>query len=321
MVDREVTVLRHHRMRNAKIIHMDRVRCAVSPREDSCRLLNSKVGRIGATMGGGHGVYMLWGIDESGKPRINVGCGDFKQRFADHSKDPEYKFWEYTAVFTAMSMSRKGTSGRKRGAKQLRHQIESALTYMVRQAEKKHLCETHNKRPIGKEASPGSDAHMIMESLQSCLPHIGLDIFKGASAAPPRVPQVNDDRPDALTPRRSTLPKKVQRRSVTDAQLRLKGPHGVDAKGYSAGPGKEFVVLAGSKASKTESPSISQHKHVHNQRKQLRSLGILVDAGAVLEFSRDHIFSAPSTAAGVCLGRGASLKYSWKDASGRPPGA
>ena len=94
--------------------------------------------------------------------------------------------------------------------------------------------------------------------------------------------------------------------------LFLKGK-GISAQGYEDAGG--FVVRSGSQAVKEEVASI--HTYLSNQRKALLSHGLLEDDGTVYRLVQDYVFSSPSTASGVLLGRASSGPAEWKDRNGR----
>lgn len=97
-----------------------------------------------------------------------------------------------------------------------------------------------------------------------------------------------------------------------DDQLYLRGPQ-ADARGRDLPEG--FMVTAGSTARLEEVPSI--HAYLRELRKLLVTQGVLKPVPGALEFTSDHVFKSPSTAAGVLLGRAANGRTEWKDAQGR----
>jgi len=86
---------------------------------------------------------------------------------------------------------------------------------------------------------------------------------------------------------------------------------GVEAKGCMTSEG--FVVMAGSEAVPKETPSVPGN--VSKLRTDLYKSGVLVSDGKAFKFTKDHIFSSPSAAAGVVLGRAASGPEEWKPES------
>ncbi len=92
----------------------------------------------------------------------------------------------------------------------------------------------------------------------------------------------------------------------------IKAARGADGIGEPTSDG--FVVLKGSKA--TVSTVASMTSNFINLRQKLISEEVLIDKGEILEFSEDYIFSSPSTAATIILGRNANGLTEWRLKSG-----
>ena len=91
---------------------------------------------------------------------------------------------------------------------------------------------------------------------------------------------------------------------------------GVQASGFEASQG--FVVEAGSHAVGETAPSMQQHvRGMFDLRQELIGNGVLVAEGGGYRFSQDYVFTSPSTAAAVVLGRSANGRIEWKDVQGR----
>lgn len=88
---------------------------------------------------------------------------------------------------------------------------------------------------------------------------------------------------------------------------------GIKATGYEDAKG--FVVRDGSQLVKNEVPSI--HQYMTTLRNDFVEQGVIVESGQNLAFTQDQVFSSPSTAAGVILGRTANGRIEWKTADGR----
>jgi hypothetical protein len=88
----------------------------------------------------------------------------------------------------------------------------------------------------------------------------------------------------------------------------IKSARGADAHGEPTSEG--FVVFKGSKASSTEVNSLAPSFAM--LRKRLIEEGVLVNKGEYYEFSDDSIFSSPSSAAVVVMGRNANGLTEWK---------
>lgn len=88
---------------------------------------------------------------------------------------------------------------------------------------------------------------------------------------------------------------------------------GIKAKGYETSRG--FVVLEGSEGVTKEVPSI--HQYLTNLRNDLVKKGVLQGKNGHYVFTEDYIFSSPSTAAGVVLGRSSNGRTCWRNGNGK----
>lgn len=93
----------------------------------------------------------------------------------------------------------------------------------------------------------------------------------------------------------------------------IKAARGADGQGEPSSDG--FVVLKGSKAAGTIVNSMTQN--FITLRQKLINEGVLVDKGEYYEFSDDYIFSSPSTAAVMVMGRSANGLTEWKQKNGK----
>ena len=93
----------------------------------------------------------------------------------------------------------------------------------------------------------------------------------------------------------------------------LKAARGADAQGEPTSDG--FVVFKGSKAAGSTVASITPS--FLTLRQKLIKEGVLVDKGDYFEFPDDYIFSSPSTAACMVLGRNANGLTEWKLKEGK----
>ena len=75
------------------------------------------------------------------------------------------------------------------------------------------------------------------------------------------------------------------------------------------------MVQSGSRAVKVEVPSC--HAYVKELRSALVDNGVLKASGDGYAFTQNYIFSSPSTAAGVVLGRSANGRMEWKAKDGK----
>ena len=88
----------------------------------------------------------------------------------------------------------------------------------------------------------------------------------------------------------------------------IKAARGADAEGLSTSEG--FVVLKKSRVAGSTVASMAQSFLFLRQK--LVDERILIDNGNFLEFAEDYIFSSPSTAATIVMGRNANGLIEWK---------
>jgi Domain of unknown function (DUF4357) len=102
--------------------------------------------------------------------------------------------------------------------------------------------------------------------------------------------------------------------TATDAEVyMIAAVRGAKARAVLANDG--MVVLKDSAAAGSEVPSTPES--FTRLRQLLIKDGVLVQQNGNLVFTQNHLFSSPSAAAGVVLGRSANGWIEWKDASGR----
>lgn len=89
----------------------------------------------------------------------------------------------------------------------------------------------------------------------------------------------------------------------------IKAARGADGQGEPTSDG--FVVFKGSKAAGSTVTSMTPN--FVTLRQKLIDEGVLLNKGAYLEFPEDYIFSSPSTAASIVLGRNANGLTEWKE--------
>jgi len=93
----------------------------------------------------------------------------------------------------------------------------------------------------------------------------------------------------------------------------IKGTRGAEGQGEQTSDG--FVVFKGSKAAGNTVASMTLS--LNNMRQKLVNESIIVKKDGYFEFPEDHIFSSPSTAASIVLGRNANGLMEWKLKDGR----
>lgn len=122
--------------------------------------------------------------------------------------------------------------------------------------------------------------------------------------------QANSQEPYDNTPDPEAIPEiRAPRQNSQGKNILLLRRHGrVIARGYKDTGGRQFVVLAGSRAAAEVQPSGKSSKTL---RKSLLSEGIFRKEGDALVLTRDYAFSSWSNAAVVFLGVSASGPREW----------
>lgn len=92
-----------------------------------------------------------------------------------------------------------------------------------------------------------------------------------------------------------------------------KGVRGADGQGEQTSDG--FVVFKGSKAAGVAVASMTAN--FVTLRQKLIDEGVLINKGEYFEFPDDYIFTSPSTAASMVLGRNANGLVEWKQKDGK----
>jgi hypothetical protein len=88
----------------------------------------------------------------------------------------------------------------------------------------------------------------------------------------------------------------------------IKAARGADAQGEATSDG--FVVFEGSKAAKTTSPSYTAN--LIKLRNGLLESGVIIEENGDIVFPDDYLFSSPSAAASIVMGRNSNGLTEWK---------
>jgi hypothetical protein len=161
--------------------------------------------------------------------------------------------------------------------------LEARLVQLAAEAKRCELDNTNVPQMPALSGADTADAELYLADMLLCLPVVGVSFFE-----------------------------KPQGPTGKSRELFLSGK-GIQARGYE-GPGG-FVVRSGSQAVKNEVASI--HTYLSDLRKALLNQNIFEDTGTAYQLAQDYIFTSPSTAAGVLLGRSANGRAEWKDAERR----
>lgn len=222
-------------------------------------------------------VYLLRGPDEEDPSGTKVYIGE-----ADSARKRldthlrESDWWEEAIVFTSKDENLNKAY--------VRH-LEARLIEIARMAKRSRLTNIQPSPATRLSEADLADAEGFLQNMLLLYPVLGVDAFE--------------------------LPR-VREAEVTDRPLlHLKGP---DCKATGRDLPEGFVVYAGALARATTVPSIHAYMAAHRER--LRADGVLESAGSSLRLTQDFMFSSPSLAAAVFLGRNANGRVEWQDEDG-----
>ncbi len=228
------------------------------------------------------GVYFLMGeLSEAGLPRTYIGqSGNVGKRLEQHHQNKD--FWNRAFVVISLTNSLTQT-----------HAL--FLEWLaIAEATKAGRYGLENGNTGSQPYTPAplqADCHEIHETAATLLATLGQPIFE---------PLTN------VTTAKGTV------------ELFYCKGSGADGVGEYTTEG--FVVHKGSKGRAEIVPHIQATSH-ERMRSQLITEGVLTEiagsAGSLLVFTRDHLFSSPSTAAMAVMGRSANGWVEWKTASGK----
>ncbi len=225
------------------------------------------------------GVYLLLGPREDGEGEmLYIGEGDpVRPRLESHYAQKD--FWNRAVCFVAAP-----------GQLNKAHVqfLEANLIRLAKAAKRLPLDNGNQPAEPSLSEADCADMQVFLENMLGMLPVLGIHAFEQAAQM-------------AAT--------------VAQTVLTCRGK-GVTANGYEATQG--FVVRSGSQAVGESVPSMQQHvRGMFDVREELIGNGVLQREGDHFLFAQDYVFSSPSTAAAVVLGRSANGRIEWKDAKGR----
>jgi hypothetical protein len=163
--------------------------------------------------------------------------------------------------------------------------LESRLHDLARSAKQCNLENAVAPAPPTLSEAERADVESFLLDILSICPLLGLSVFEKAEGL----------------------------HRGTDTLMLFISAKGVMARGYEDPRG--FVVCKGSEFFTDETPS--SHAYLRTLRKDLVSKGVVSEERGRLRFNQDHVFTSPSTAAGVVLGRNSNGRETWKTEDGR----
>nr|WP_315489348.1 GIY-YIG nuclease family protein [uncultured Rhodoferax sp.] len=236
------------------------------------------------------GVYLLLGPRPDGEgDMLYVGEGDpIRPRLESHYAQKD--FWTRAIGFTTT------TAGQLNKAHV--QFLESRLIALARAAKRLPLDNANQPAEPSLSEADRADMEVFLGHMLGMLPVLGVHAFERAP-------------------------------SYVAAALATSGAAAADASGVLYCKGKDvvalgyestqgFVVKSGSFAVAEAVPSLQDNWPARiTQRRDLLEAGVLVPDGAALRFTQDYVFTSPSLAAVMILGRHTNGRTKWKDAQGR----
>jgi len=222
------------------------------------------------------GIYFLFGKNEIGKDIIYIGEAEtVYSRLLQHLNQKD--FWNEAIIFIS-----KDENLNKAHIKYL----ENKLYEIAKQVNRYHIDNTTVPTLSSISESDRAEMEEFLENVKLLVSTLGHKAF------------------DTKRETSSIKPKDV---------FYLKGPRGADAHGLPTSDG--FLVLKGSKAAESTTPSIASN--LVKLRSKIIDQGAIILKKGYFEFPDDFIFSSASAAASIVLGRNANGLSEWKFQSGK----
>ena len=232
------------------------------------------------------GVYLLFGKDEANKDLVYVGEAEtIFSRLNQHLSQKD--FWHEVIVFVS-----KDENLNKAHIKYL----ESRLYELAKGIDRYQVVNAVTPTRSAIAESDRSEMEEYVEYVRMLVSTLGHKVFDDKRELDNKSNVMISQETFALSTAGTISPERY-----------------AEAKGMITSDG--FVVFKGSKAALTTVESIT--KGFVDRRMNLIENGILKLTGNAYEFTEDHIFNSPSTAAAIVLGRNANGLIEWRLSSGK----
>jgi hypothetical protein len=219
------------------------------------------------------GVYLLFGKNETGKDLVYIGEAESVfKRIIQHLTQKDV--WTETIIFIS-----KDENLNKAHIKYL----ENRLYELAKTVNRYQIENTTIPTQSSIAESDRAEMEEFIENIKILTNTLGHKVF--------------EEKREIKTP-------KQQARET----FYIKAIRGADASGELTADG--FVVLKGSKVADSTVPSLT-HSFMR-LRDELIETGVIKKVNGILEFTEDHVFSSPSTAAVMVMGRNANGLTEWK---------
>jgi hypothetical protein len=246
------------------------------------------------------GVYLLLGPQDDGDDdKLYIGEGDpIRPRLESHYANKD--FWTHAICFVAAA-----------GQLNKAHVqfLESNLVRLALAAKRVPLDNGNQPSEPTLHEADRADMMVFLANLLGMLPVLGIHAFEQVK----RAVRTSHASIPSLTGIFANLQgESPQSEPISQEVLLTCRGKGFSATGFDSAQG--FVVLAGSHAAGDTGVSLAAK--LVSSRQELLRRGVLEEAGEVLSFKQDYVFSSPSYAASMVLGRSANGRRNWRDAQG-----
>lgn len=232
------------------------------------------------------GIYCLKGdpTDEAFAEKIYIGeAENIKSRIKQHLSDPNKDFKELIFFISKDELLTKT---------QIKY-LESRLIQLAIEAKTAEIENGNSPNLPTLHEADISDMEYFLEQIKLMLPVMGFRFLISSTVKP-----------------KSSDSKAFDQTILDFFEIRTKS---FKAKMYESDQG--YIVAKGSEAKKSLSKSTTET--YRNLRRKLLETDILVDKGDKLEFAEDAIFSSPSAASNMVLGRNSNGFTEWVNEKGK----
>lgn len=232
------------------------------------------------------GVYCLKGspISENFDERIYIGeAENIGNRLKQHLADPKKDFNELIFFISKDELLTKT---------QIKY-LESRLIQLANDAKNSEIDNGNSPTLPTLHEADISDMEYFLQQIKLILPIMGFKFLISTTI-------IHSTKNDLPIPSKSQLTYKIKSNTYKAEMYE-------DDKG--------FIVKKGSQAKKELSNSISDT--YRKLREKLINKGILIDKEKYFEFTADTVFSSPSAAANMILGRQSNGLIKWLDSKGK----
>ncbi|MFN8116354.1 MAG: GIY-YIG nuclease family protein [Bacteroidia bacterium] len=223
------------------------------------------------------GVYLLFGKDDEGKDQVYIGEAESVLKRL-YQQLTQKDFWHEAIVF----INSKDKTLNKAQVKYLENRLHDIAILADRYKVDNSVIPTQSSISESDKA----EMEEYIENVKLLVNTLGHKVF--------------EEKREIKTKQKQDI-------------FSIKGARGADAQGEPTSEG--FVVFKGSKITSDTVPSMTLS--FVKLRQQLIEKNIVRQNGTSLEFFEDYIFTSPSLAAAIVMGRNANGLEEWKLANGQ----